>query len=399
MGVASCIRNIIVNTKLWIGYTNKRLCEVSQRKYSKFVQHFGIKKEYRKMLYDRYQISEDEKQAVDEFYLKNYGEKVPYEWHRMYASFTGMFDPQYIPCDIYWAEIEHFMNPYKEYNVALENKDIILKLAKTIGIRVPETYLVCSEGMFINTVYEFVSQEQAVGLLKKLDEFFVKATVGSCGGEGCILYRKSDWPAQEVEDKIREILHFGGENFIVQEVIENHETIKRIYPMSLNTFRIGTYQWKGKIYHMPFVLRLGRGGSVVDNASAGGIYIGVEDDGRLYEKAFSDEGEELSEHPDTGIIFKDYQLQSPEVVIEAAKRLHRALPMLGVVNWDFVLNDEGVPVLIEANICSTGVDMQQNACGKGLFGEQTAEILKWTKLMKNTPLRERNKFYFGKGMK
>ena len=37
-------------------------------------------------------------------------------------------------------------------------------------------------------------------------------------------------------------------------------------------------------------------------------------------------------------------------MIETAERMHRSIPQLGVVNWDFTLDEDGTPLLIEANV-------------------------------------------------
>ena len=78
--------------------------------------------------------------------------------------------------------------------------------------------------------------------------------------------------------------------------------------------------------------------------------------------------------------------------------MHITVPQLGVVNWDFTLNENGVPILIEANVVSGSVWLPQMAHGKTPFGDHTAEVLKWLRLMKKTKPADRYKYAFGKGL-
>ena len=42
-----------------------------------------------------------------------------------------------------------------------------------------------------------------------------------------------------------------------------------------------------------------------------------------------------------------YKIENFERLISAAEKMHYAIPQIGVINWDFTLNEEGEPVLIE----------------------------------------------------
>ena len=79
-------------------------------------------------------------------------------------------------------------------------------------------------------------------------------------------------------------------------------------------------------------------------------------------------------------------------VIKLAERLQLAIPQVGIINWDFTINEEGEPVLIEANM-RNGVQvgsiwLSQMAHGKGCFGNNTAKVLQH--------IRRANKMSFSK---
>jgi hypothetical protein len=120
------------------------------------------------------------------------------------------------------------------------------------------------------------------------------------------------------------------------------------------------------------------GGSFTDNASAGGIFVAVDDDGTLHKSAFTEYRKEYTVHPDTDIVFEGQKIEHLDKVIALAKRLQLAIPQVGVVNWDFTIDESGEPVLIEANmkndVQAGSIWLPQMAHGKGAFGENTASI-------------------------
>lgn len=60
-----------------------------------------VKESRRKRIYENILLTDIEKKKIDEFYLKNYGKKIPYEWHKLYKSYTGKFDERYFPEFLY----------------------------------------------------------------------------------------------------------------------------------------------------------------------------------------------------------------------------------------------------------------------------------------------------------
>lgn len=157
-----------------------------------------------------------------------------------------------------------------------------------------------------------------------------------------------------------------------------------------------TYIWKGEIIVAPIIMRIGQGGACVDNAHAGGMFIAIDNDGVLHEKAFTEFNKQFLTHPNSNVIFMGYKIENFDKVISAAKLLHGAISQIGCINWDFTIDKSGQPVLIEANFLGGGIWVFQMAHGCGVFGERTAEILKWIKVMKKTKNSERHKYSLGK---
>ena len=180
-----------------------------------------------------------------------------------------------------------------------------------------------------------------------------------------------------------------GNNFVVQEKLKCSESVSKLHPYSVNTFRIITYIWKNKVEFCPVIMRIGRHKSHLDNAHAGGIFIAVNQNGTLHNTAFSEFKEEYKEHPDTHVVFDGYQIKNFDKVLKAAIKMHSAIPQVGIVHWDFTINDKEDPVLIEANITGGSIWLIQMAWGCGPFGDNTKEILQWMREQKKLPIYKR----------
>ena len=119
------------------------------------------------------------------------------------------------------------------------------------------------------------------------------------------------------------------------------------------------------------------------------MFIAVDDDGTLHKTAFTEFKNTFTEHPDTGLKFEGWKIHDFPKVRDAARRMHEAVPQVGVINWDFTIGEDGEAVLMEGNMRSGSIWLIEMAHGKAVFGDDTAEILQWTRRMKTMKLSER----------
>ena len=334
--------------------------------------------------------------AVDELYKSNYGEKIPYTWHKNFMAHSGKFDHKYFPELLFIPEFERFMNLWPEYAKAFSDKNITPMLAEKVGIRTLKTYVSITKGMIRDSAYNVLTLDEAAERISGIGKAFVKPTVDSCSGRGCSVADFSNGVELVSGKGAKEFILSLGEDAVIQERLVCHKSITDIYSGSVNTFRVITYRWKDDIFHMPVIMRIGSGGNFVDNAHAGGMFIAVDDDGQLHENAMTEFNIQFAKHPDTGVVYKDVKLDLVPKVIAAAHRMHGATPQLGVVNWDFTLDEDGEPVLIEANTMGGAVWLPQMAHGVGAFGDKTEEVLRWMRFVKKLGVAERKKYAFGK---
>ena len=340
-------------------------------------------------------LAQEQEKAIDKLYLENYGEKIPYTWHRHFTAYTGKFDVNYFPELLFIPEFEYYMNLNRAYVNAFYDKNVLPFFANRVNVAMPRNVLMGNRGLFCDPDYKCISKELALSVLHDIGEVFAKPSVDSSSGRGCVLLDMQNGVDRISGMKAEAVLESLGQNFVVQERLSCHESIANIYDKSVNTFRIITYRWKDRICHMPAIMRIGQGGSYLDNAHAGGMFIAIDDDGTLHDTAFTEFKNEFKEHPDTHFKFAGYKIPLFPEVLKAAYRMHEAIPQIGCVNWDFTINKEGEPVLIEANMKAGSIWLVEMAHGCGAFGQNTAEILQWIRKMKNASTDEYQKYAFG----
>lgn len=328
----------------------------------------------KKSLYKNIRWSNKQQQEFDTYWKVVYGQKISNKWHRLYESSSGVFSVDYIPEKIYTTEIEPAFND-RQYAVALEDKSVIETLSKESGCIVPETFVVCSKGQLYNHNREPISFLEAVQCLKNRD-IVIKPTVGSSSGRGVIFCGKDKTVD---EDCLTNLLQGQGNDYIIQERIIQHPKYSVFNPSSINTIRIMTFIVENSIHHVPLAFRIGRATKNVDNIHAGGLVVGVEDNGRLlpyaYELGYGDKAIKYTEHPDSKVKFADYELPFIQEIINSAYKVHGRYPHIGIISWDYTVDEKGNVVLIEANIMGQSIWIPQMIHGKGAFGQYTRAML------------------------
>lgn len=352
----------------------------------------------RREIANQYPLTQEQKDKIDEFFIKNYGQKIGYVWHQNYAAHAGKFDYRLFPELLYVPEFEAFQNQNRAAVRMMGDKNFLPLLAKAAGVKVPRTIISCTNGVLRDGENHIINDKEAEELLSSQGEFFIKPSVDSCSGQGCLKVESGSEYA--VKDNKIEVKNGPGGgyfyNYVAQEIIKCHQSINAIYPGSVNTFRVITYIWRGEIELMPIIIRIGRGGNFLDNAHAGGIFCAVQNDGRMGNHAVTEFNVQFMEHPDTHLIFANHRIEHIDRVIEAARKMHEAIPQIGVVNWDFTIDEKGDAVLIESNVKNGSVWLPQMAHGIGAFGDKTAEVLQWLRFMKKLKPHERSRYVHGK---
>ena len=337
-----------------------------------------MKKSDIKKIRSEYIISKEERADIDEFFLTNFGKTVDLSYHQYLAAFNGNMKKEYFPEVVFREYYTPMVNPVL-YSKILQDKNFTRLFCNGMeGIRIPKTYATCSMGRYQDGKGNYISFEECIELLKNKGEVFCKPATETGCGKGVCLCDFQDGIDCKTGKTVKDIVASFGENFIMEEKIEAHDILKKIYPDSLNTFRVITYVFNNKIYHFPIALRIGQGGSVVDNTSAGGVFVGVSDDGKLNSYALrKDSTEKIYEHPDTKVAFGGYCIPQIKEIIEAAEAIHKRIPQLGMIAFDLSIDKDSNIVLVEINTEWPGIFIVQAGLAEPAFGENTAKILQW----------------------
>lgn len=309
------------------------------------------------------------KGSKDQYYTevlsfwKQYGIKPDKMWYDLYCYKDGKYDPRYIPEDLYWTKIYKALNR-SDFRHAYTDKCFYNQLFPYL--KQPRTILRNSNHCFYDGSGNIINSNQAKLILESENSFVIKPAIYS--GEGVDIYFYDKEGNQEV-DYIN-LMNSYGTDYIVQEIATQHKVLDSIHPKSINTIRVISFLFQGEVHISSSILRMGVGGSRLDNVSAGGLACPILPDGRLSEKAINRESKWVTNHPG-GVIFKDIKIPSYDKVIESVRRAHKNIPHFRIIGWDFSIDEKGEPLFIEYN---GAPGLNQVSCGP-LFGDLTELVL------------------------
>lgn len=171
---------------------------------------------------------------------------------------------------------------------------------------------------------------------------------------------------ESTREKLESLLFSGM--YVMQETLQQHDELNRLNPGCVNTLRVYTVNRGAQRSVLGGHLRIGID-KLVDNVSQGGIICGVEENGRLFDTAFSYsfKRKTWSEHPVTRTKFDSVVLPDYDQTCEVVCKMHDMLPFFFLVAWDVAFTRDGIRI-IEANPVSDLVG-EQFIYGKGLKKE------------------------------
>lgn len=290
-------------------------------------------------------------------------------FHRFFTEKTGNFHPNYIPIDLYVGYIDPYFNDLQAVKF-IDNKcyyDLWFH-------QFPQPYLVLKR---INNIWFDHSgmpadeDKMRAIVANEKEGLFVKKAEDSMAGTGVTFVESAD-------NAYEKIVSLGKKykcDIIIQRKLTQHAEYAKFNSSSVNTLRIYSILKKdGNVKVYSSVLRMGVGNAKVDNYGSGGVSCGINPDGTLKKYAYNKYGERTEKHPHSEIVFEGCKLLSYDKAVELVKKAHLILPHFRSVSWDIAINEDGNPVLIEANLCRGSIDLLQLNNGP-MFGEDTKEIL------------------------
>ncbi|OBU17113.1 hypothetical protein AYY19_13020 [Photobacterium aquimaris] len=273
-------------------------------------------------------------------------------WTHQYQLASGIQSDKYLSETYYHNRVEGKLN---NYNVAgyFDHKGYIDTVLGSHTIK-------CIINKISNCIYnengEIITVSQMVDILTEEDgrEFVVKVSSGTGGGIGVTIGTFS-----EVKTAIEKLLN-NKTDFIIQPLITQHQELKKFNPTSINTLRIMTMRCHGDIHFVSAILRMGNGGRV-DNASSGGISIGMDHQGKLNNRGFNYALDKIFyTHPFSKIDFSDdHYVPYFNEIVALVKEKHQQLKSQDLVSWDITVDQDGVISIVEYNILWSDISFHQ----------------------------------------
>lgn len=289
-------------------------------------------------------------------------------FHRFYTLATGMFSEKYIPDSIYYSYIDPYFNKW-EMAKYIDHKGLYRYMFP--GAKQPKLLAYRMNGFWFDENGEMTDKQLVTDLIMAGKPCFVKQATDSEGGHGITFID----PKNHTNNEVSKLLDQNKRDIVIQEGLIQSPILSAINKCSVNTIRLITLLKRdGSVKIYSVVLRMGIGDSKVDNASSGGITVGVDNDGRLKPIAYNAKGERFDKHPTSNVKFDDFVIPNFDQVKQTVLTQAKNFPHFRLVSWDIALDKNNDPVIIEANLKYGEIDFHQLNNGP-LFGEDTSEIL------------------------
>ena len=169
---------------------------------------------------------------------------------------------------------------------------------------------------------------------------------------------------------------------VCEELINQHQSFSQIHPESVNSIRIFTYTNESDAVVVCAWLKAGQGNAVIDNGGAGGILAAIDEKtGVITTDAADEHARVFPVHPDTGFVFKGFQIPQWDELLAMTKKMALMLPGVPLIGWDCALSEDKGWQLIEGNEMGQIVIIQV-ATKRGMLKELTQKF-EWDKHKKN----------------
>lgn len=340
--------------------------------------YFKLHKEYSQHKIKRYSrkkvksylkgriMTDEQKKKVRNFY-KPY-KNITTDFHEFYYQKTGKFFDNYLPDDLYYCDIDMYYNDWNAGKI-IDNKCFYNKMLPEV--KQPESFASRVNGFWYDENMKMVPQEQIINNLKNEEELFIKYATDSAGGKGVFYIENT---TNNIVEQFRKVVVQSQRDIIIQRKIKQHKVLASLNSSSVNTIRVLSLLSDEGVKIYSSILRMGIGGSRVDNASSGGITCGIDKNGCLKELAYSNKGEKFTEHPTSKSKFTGVKIPKYNEICDLVVNIHPQFPHFRLISWDIAIDEQENIVLIELGLHYGELDFHQLNNGP-VFGEDTKKIL------------------------
>ena len=95
----------------------------------------------KKDLINSVNLTKEQIKEINNIWIENYGKKIPKDWHKLYTSYTGIFNEKYFPEIFFTTNLLDKLNPYfrKKY---IDDKALLTYYFAQCGITNKECQVV-----------------------------------------------------------------------------------------------------------------------------------------------------------------------------------------------------------------------------------------------------------------
>jgi len=305
-----------------------------------------------------------------------YGKGVSLNTYRV-SSHEVAPDINILPFSICRNVVEPVLTPEQYHSFYSDKNSFGLLFDKN---DMPRTYFRCMNGVFFDGDYKGVKASDMLNCIGDATEIFVKPT-NLQGGKGAAIYKKENGKFVNTKGEdlnVETLLKEYKANFIIQERFSQSEFMAQFNPTSVNTIRMTAYRnpQTGETRVLRAFVRMGGKGAFVDNTHSGGMYAGIDDNGKLLPFVINNFGDRKSIHNDIDFEHTTFVIPNYEAVKAFAIRLTRRMPHMHLFAFDIAIDVNGLPKLIEVNTSSFDPALSHMTLGP-TFREYTDEIVEY----------------------
>ena len=300
--------------------------------------------------------------------------------YRLYSHYCGCI-PEIVPEDIGRIIIEEKLNPSR-YRDFYNDKSLYPVLLGTT--KVPQTILCRINGSVILDASLTPLRTDVETACCNAKRVILKPSIDSSSGQGIEMFEYDN--GKYINEK-RAILTMDyllnySKNFVLQEVIKQHYDLARFNESSLNSIRIATYRSvkDEKSHVLSAILRMWKSGSCVDNAHAGGRYVGIDvKTGKLGNYTCDQYGNKSPIWNQVDFSNNTFYIPCWNSVVSLSKEISQKVYHHRLLALDLTVDKDGTPLLIEYNLGGFSYWLFEFTNQKPL-GEFTDEIIDYCKL-------------------
>lgn len=266
---------------------------------------------------------------------------------RFYSAFRGEFLEGWIPENFFVS----FALPQINHAYRFIGGSGTLARRILQGANLPDIAYRIGDAWFDQEFMPIRADDISQHLFADSDRVILKCET-SLQGRGIRVFERGDFDPRWMH----------GVNVVAQHFIRPAAIFAEISPGGFMTLRVTTWSRNGSLGFVASHFRVVRSGDqFVQSGSK--LLLYADRAGALSTYGWDNSWRKFSRHPDLGSPFAGFIVPKFDRAVELALHYHRGVPQFGVIGWDFVVPENGDPILIEWNTQMPGTMFHEASVG------------------------------------